>query len=63
MIKTIPQSATFGQELKWQYDSEFIEDVKRKIEERNDNEFQIYEEQIEDVIRALASMGSVVIGA
>ena len=60
-VYTIPKSATFGQESEWQYNIGFIKQVKLKIAELNDNEYQIYEEQIEDVIRALAEMDRVII--
>ena len=36
--------------------------VALEIEKLNDNEYQIYEEQIEDVIRALAIKNCVIIG-
>jgi len=60
-VYPVPKSASFGKESEWQYNTKFLRDVKKEIEKKNDNEYQICEEQIEDVIHALWKMGRVIL--
>ncbi len=61
-MNSIPKGPEFGNPDCWQIDNKFTDKVKAELAAHNDNEYGLYEEQIEDIILALYRLGCVKLG-